>query len=984
MNRKLRNFFFGPKGSSYTKFSKQNEPTEARFKELFESQAFIAEVNDTAKTSEQGLIKLQTDTESKDRTAPVTGDFAKAVQAHQLPEMITTLVAGDVNDGAAITGRGITIQPVTRTPAGGSIFRRVWQFINSLIFTSSDGSICITEAVPGTIDFSVKIVSSDATVTVTQTGCSWDLSTKPGVGPAGENVIFIKAVENLVVRCDSTGTPLAALPTYLISMSDGQTQIDLTGINLADPTVFNPVVTNCTATYSHSGQDILVTMATLTADTAKIVLQIKYLANWYSATTNISKLYAGASGTQWVYKGELTAAPVGPSDYWWYKNPNTLISYFYEGGAWKILLEGRDDGPTAYTTLTNAGLNVALTNLDRQDQIIHVPAGIVLAGPITITTAGTFSDGFKFNVTFDGGFDSAGQNVDVFGYSFNKSQCAGGNVQTQMVYSLTDTSWKSLVIDPSTVPILPVISSFTRAQANAAIAANTLEVGGFYEITNVHPTLYDDGTTSGTSIMLQAVDTNKFSCKGIGKFWNPKYNQAVSGFGIWSNRSSWTATLTGLVFNANEAITADNGATGTLVGVLADNLFIATAGNWAAATSITGDVTGATATLAGITLKSYVIGQKVIWGHYAWENVNGNVGAATDVLTLDAEWLKLPYTSTDYNLAYDEIEYDYTNNWITSRYESEADNRVTETYATFGDLGYTYHSIAVFQWGNHYNYSSSKGIGGNNVDEGYAEFCNFQGAYFINNIIEQKSYIKDNLFINFSYLYSNALKSGSYITLNTLNLSRIISNELIHSTSYVSLNTLSGSSYISSHILHTSYISNNTLFASYIISNTLNGLSHINHNVLTTSNISYNSLDSQSHISYNTLSVSSVTHNHIDYSYISYNTLSASSRISYNAINENSFISQNTLGASNIIYNTLNSNSDIYSNTLSSNAFQYIVVEKAVVTIGATEEAVFFPIFAAAYTKNIISTVDDKNVLITWDATGVSTPLDLATGIAPV
>ena len=134
MVRKLRNYFFGPQGSTYKKFSKQNEPDQAMFKELFDSQAFIAEPNDTAKTNEQGLIQLQTDTESKNRTAP-SGLFAKAVQAHQLPEVITTLVAGDVVDGAAITGRGISIQPVTRTPTGGSIFRRVWQIINNLAFT---------------------------------------------------------------------------------------------------------------------------------------------------------------------------------------------------------------------------------------------------------------------------------------------------------------------------------------------------------------------------------------------------------------------------------------------------------------------------------------------------------------------------------------------------------------------------------------------------------------------------------------------------------------------------------------------------------------------------------------------------------------------------------------------------------------------------------------------------------------------------------
>ena len=114
-----------------------------------------------------------------------------------------------------------------------------------------------------------------------------------------------------------------------------------------------------------------------------------------------------------------------------------------------------------------------------------------------------------------------------------------------------------------------------------------------------------------------------------------------------------------------------------------------------------------------------------------------------------------------------------------------------------------------------------------------------------------------------------------------------------------------------------------------------------------------------------------------------YNTLS-NSIISSNSLNNRSLISSNILNnLSEFMNNSLN-DSDIYLNTLITNYFRFINIEKATITIGSTEEAVFFPIFAAAYTKNIISTVDAKNVLITWDATGLSTPLDLATGIAPV
>ena len=65
-------------------------------------------------------------------------------------------------------------------------------------------------------------------------------------------------------------------------------------------------------------------------------------------------------------------------------------------------------------------------------------------------------------------------------------------------------------------------------------------------------------------------------------------------------------------------------------------------------------------------------GDKVIWGGYSWTNVNGNIGASVDVLNLDAEWTKNVYDTTNYNIAYDVIEYDYTNDMIIRRFEKES------------------------------------------------------------------------------------------------------------------------------------------------------------------------------------------------------------------------------------------------------------------------------------------------------------------------
>ena len=127
-----------------------------------------------------------------------------------------------------------------------------------------------------------------------------------------------------------------------------------------------------------------------------------------------------------------------------------------------------------------------------------------------------------------------------------------------------------------------------------------------------------------------------------------------------------------------ETVTADNGATGIL---LADGMIQYVSGNWGSATSITGGTSSATANVADFVSPSYAVNDKVIWGGYSWTNVNGNIGASTDVLNLDSEWSKDVYDTTNYNLAYDVIEYDYVNDWISRRYEiaSNVDVKITKS-----------------------------------------------------------------------------------------------------------------------------------------------------------------------------------------------------------------------------------------------------------------------------------------------------------------
>jgi hypothetical protein len=315
----------------------------------------------------------------------------------------------------------------------------------------------------------------------------------------------------------------------------------------------------------------------------------------------------------------------------------------------------------------------------------------------------------------------------------------------------------------------------TKAEIDALIAGDDLVAGALYEITGVHPTLYNDGTTSGTTIYLRAISTNQLEVQGIGKFYNPKYNKSIDGFGIWDNKMYGTfANIVGTFdYQNKEAVTTNNAATGVL---LAEGMIQWVSGDWSAATSIIGDVSGATADVAGFVSPSYGVGDKVIWGGYSWTNVNGNIGASVDVLNLNAEWTKNVYDTTNYNISYDVIEYDYANDFIVRRYNKEANIDVKCSkvqYDYFVDNGVSIHPISVQQWGNNYDLSFGKGqlsIIGNG---GYNESVNFSGTYqanltFVNNSGQNNltfgsgSY-QDNLtFGSGSYQYNLTFGSGSY------------------------------------------------------------------------------------------------------------------------------------------------------------------------------------------------------------------------------
>ena len=383
----------------------------------------------------------------------------------------------------------------------------------------------------------------------------------------------------------------------------------------------------------------------------------------------------------------------------------------------------------------------------------------------------------------------------------------------------------------------------TLTRALQLINSNSLSVGRYYQISGVDPTLYDDGTTSGTTIILQAVSTNAFNPEGVGKFYNPKYDTGLHNSGIWTNLAQIDATLTSgpIVFNMGEFIIADNGAEGYLYGGVS-GYFIPDSGDWSTAVSITGDDSGATATINSVTLVSYDIGSKIIWGGYSWTNVNGNIGTSTDPLNLDSEWTKNIYSTTDYNLVWDIITYDIAHDQIIKRYEVENDNIVTcgsDSYDVLLDDYDIQRPIAAFQFGSITD--NLDGCFSNRVDNSYFENINFTNSASVsNNVIQQISTIyfniiyditmTGNIIINSAIVDNNFIASG--LENVALNRTTIEDNTLFNgSLSGLEMNN----STISSNKFNASIIFSTNIFGSSIILNDFDNSAIGHSNILSNS-----------------------------------------------------------------------------------------------------------------------------------------------------
>jgi len=234
--------------------------------------------------------------------------------------------------------------------------------------------------------------------------------------------------------------------------------------------------------------------------------------------------------------------------------------------------------------------------------------------------------------------------------------------------------------------------------ASFSALGGTFDSNTTYKVLDVDTSLY-----GGTEIYLTTNASGVLNETGIGKFYNPKYDQLNSGFSIWSSSNS------------------------------------------------------------------YVLGDYVFWGGKAWiNNSSTNSDPAVDIFTLNSnEWDVVPFddpfSNFYYNVAYDEIKYDWINDLIIYRNEKNTNivsSSVDDNNYWIDYFGYS--SIKVFQWGNIYNFSLDKGIGNNIIKNSYNENINFRGAFQLNLNFNNRSLQTNLTFDNGSYQVGLTFDNGSY------------------------------------------------------------------------------------------------------------------------------------------------------------------------------------------------------------------------------
>jgi hypothetical protein len=260
-----------------------------------------------------------------------------------------------------------------------------------------------------------------------------------------------------------------------------------------------------------------------------------------------------------------------------------------------------------------------------------------------------------------------------------------GQTSINTLGTINSGTWNATIIDPLYGGSGYI--SKTYAQMATLVAGSSLISGASYFI-------------SDRNIFIRTTSSNTLENKGILKATNVDFQNVSTNFiGVW--KGMFTIFYTGLVgsFNNSEDITGGtSGATGHILrknGVAGTIIAISKNGiNFIAGEVVTGGTSGATATIGTISISSILgtiaLNKIVAWNNNHYVNITGS-GTIQHPVYDTTNWTLLAKTDSSYQIEYDPIIYDFTNDKLVERKDKRGNyvsNLINTTYATDN-----------FQWG---------------------------------------------------------------------------------------------------------------------------------------------------------------------------------------------------------------------------------------------------------------------------------------------
>lgn len=147
-----QHFHTGADGIAGILFRTGNKPRTGVFKDLFESQLFKLNPEDSSTWTKAGHSLVENDARAILRSVPLTDGWTRFIQGHHLPNLYLQATS-DHAVGTPVTYGNLTLTPLTYTYPGTTITRKDFLLQNILSFTSTGATVTITNPTPGVYNF---------------------------------------------------------------------------------------------------------------------------------------------------------------------------------------------------------------------------------------------------------------------------------------------------------------------------------------------------------------------------------------------------------------------------------------------------------------------------------------------------------------------------------------------------------------------------------------------------------------------------------------------------------------------------------------------------------------------------------------------------------------------------------------------------------------------------------------------------------------